>query len=84
MDKAEVEGQVKEILYKMAKRPSNTFLHTISNYCNDGKVDYNLIRKAVIRGFKSGDKNAVLLGSLLLQLEPHEVQALVMQRRTFN
>jgi hypothetical protein len=84
MHKTEVKGQAEEILLKMAKRPSNPFLHTISCHCSDGKLDYNLIRKAMIQGFKSGDKNAVLLGSLLLQLEPQEVLELVQQRPIFN
>ncbi|WP_207535452.1 hypothetical protein [Desertivirga arenae] len=68
----------------MAKKPSNTFLDTIACYHNEGKLDYNHIRKAIILGFRSGDKNAVLLGSLLLQLEPQEVHELVKQKPLFN
>ena len=83
MQKTEVRDNVVDILQKLEYKPGNKLLHYINTGRKGERIDHNQIRKAVINCFKSHDKRAVVLGSLLLQLDNDEINELV-KDKTLN
>jgi hypothetical protein len=52
---------------------ANTFITYIKQTYQEGKLDHNKIRRAVLQHFHAQDKAAVFFGSLLLQLDNKEL-----------
>ena len=81
----DVREQAKSILQKLINKRSDNFLHDMVAFFRNGKLDHNHIRKAIISCCRSaGDKRAMLLGALLLQLDNEEIQELMKDNLTFN
>ena len=84
MEKVELRTQVSGYLDQNKNKRGNLFISSIKKAFQEGKLDHNSIRKAVIDCFKKQDKNAILFGSLLLQLDNDEIRELLREKMISN
>ncbi|WP_207428068.1 hypothetical protein [Pedobacter sp. SYSU D00535] len=77
MGTLEVKTQVSGYLEENKNKRGNRFIQYIKRAYFEGKLDHNHIRKAVIDCFKRHDKHAILMGSMLLQLDNDEINELL-------
>ena len=77
----DVRSQITAYLGQGKKRKGkngyNFFIKSLKRALCEGRLDHNHIRKIVLNISKAHDLNAVLLGSLLLQLDNDEIIALM-------
>ena len=75
----DVRSQVTAYLGQGRKRKgkNDNFIKSLRIAFCEGRLDHNQIRKIVLNISKAHDLNAVLLGSLLLQLDNDEIIALM-------
>jgi len=59
---------------------ANTFIAYIKQHYEEGKLDHNKIRRAVLQHFHAQDKAAVFFGSLLLQLDMKELHDILNEK----
>lgn len=69
----DVKNAVSGYLEENKDNSGNPFIQFIRQSFDEGKLDRNKIRRAVLECFHAQDKNAVFFGSLLLQLDHKEV-----------
>lgn len=69
----DVRNAVSCYLEENRNNSGNLFIQFIKHSYEEGKLDRNRIRRAILQCFHAQDKNAVFVGSLLLQLKPDEV-----------
>lgn len=79
MESVELRTQVSGYLDEY-KNTRGKFISSIKKAFHQGKLDHNYIRKAVIECFEQHDKNAILFGSLLLQLDNDEIRELLHEK----
>ncbi len=75
----DVRSQVTAYLGQGSKRKgkNDNFIKSLRSALFEGRLDHNHIRKIILNISKAHDLNAVLLGSLLLQLDNDEIIALM-------
>jgi len=76
----DVRSQVTAYLGQGRKRKgknNDNFIKSLRVAFCEGRLDHNHIRKIILNISKAHDLNAVLLGSLLLQLDNDEIIALM-------
>jgi len=73
----DVKTTVSGYLEENKNNHSNAFIQFIQKAFNEGNLDHNKIRRGVLQCFQAQDKTAVFVGSLLLQLDNHEINELL-------
>ena len=76
----DVKNTVSGYLEEHKNNRSNAFVEFIKRTFNEGKLDHNQIRRAVLQRFHAQDKTAVFFGSLLLQLDNKEIHELLNEK----
>ncbi|WP_256013287.1 hypothetical protein [Desertivirga xinjiangensis] len=71
----EVKSQIAGF-FKQKEMDNNFLVQHIKQAYSAGKLDHNFIRKIIGNCFKSQDHTAILVGSLLLQLDNDEIREL--------
>jgi|GEM_PF-1005542 len=80
MDIAHIKNEVSNYIDAHFNVKEHHFFEAIKKALHQGKLDSNFIRKAVINCFESNDKQGIILGSLLLQLDPEDVHSLLAEK----
>lgn len=62
---------------------ANTFIEYLKRTFEEGTLDHNRIRRAVLQHFQAQDKSAVFFGSLLLQMDNKELNELLNEKLRF-
>lgn len=76
----DVKNTVSGYLEEHKNNKTNAFIEYIKHAFKEGKLDHNHIRRAVLQRFQAQDKTAVFFGSLLLQLDKHEIHELLNEK----
>ncbi|MBC8053312.1 MAG: hypothetical protein H7Y13_09635 [Sphingobacteriaceae bacterium] len=76
----DVKTTVSGYLEQNKDNGGNALIEFIKRSFNEGKLDHNQIRRAVLQRFQAQDKTAVFFGSLLLQLDKEEIHELLNEK----
>jgi hypothetical protein len=76
----DAKNTVSKYLEEHKNNPSNSFLGYIKKTFQEGKLDHNIIRRAVLNHLQAQDKTSVFFGSLLLQLDNKEIHDLLNEK----
>jgi hypothetical protein len=71
---------VSKYIEEHKNNPGNSFLGYIRKTFEEGKLDHNIIRRAVLNRLQAKDKTSVFFGSLLLQLDNKEIHELLNEK----